>query len=139
MLQNITDVKGLKRMADGSIRCFILMPSLSSEYIPFSASPDDTEPHGVELFSLIESGAYGDIAPHTDADAESEEISKNKAIAAELINAADKKIMPLLSYKMAGVMTEDQEVMFIALNEYRQRLESMDLEKIPADWPDRPE
>lgn len=35
---------------DGTIDCEIL---LGGEWLPFTASPDDVEPHGVELFYAL--------------------------------------------------------------------------------------
>lgn len=32
--------------------------------LPFSASPDDSEPHGRELFALAEAGEFGEVAEY---------------------------------------------------------------------------
>lgn len=36
------------------------------EPVPFTASPDDTEPHGVELYNRAMAGEFGEIAPFVE-------------------------------------------------------------------------
>ncbi|ELW8366894.1 DUF4376 domain-containing protein [Salmonella enterica] len=35
------------------------------DFVPFTASPDDTEGHGQEIFAELKSGKYGPVAPFT--------------------------------------------------------------------------
>lgn len=36
------------------------------EPVPFTASPDDPEPHGVELYNRARAGEFGEIAPYVE-------------------------------------------------------------------------
>lgn len=47
---------------DNGIDLMVLHPEFG--WIPFTARPDDVEPHGVELYNNAISGKYGDIAPY---------------------------------------------------------------------------
>lgn len=48
---------------DGSIDIEVLFEELAPEWIPFTASQNDVEPHGVELYNNALSGMYGTVAP----------------------------------------------------------------------------
>lgn len=47
------------RNADGTVNVEILHPAFG--WLPFTASPNDTEPHGRELFERAEAGEFGPI------------------------------------------------------------------------------
>lgn len=36
------------------------------EPVPFTASPDDSEPHGVELYNRAMAGEFGEISPYVE-------------------------------------------------------------------------
>lgn len=44
-----------------SIDCEIFLAELNGESLPFTASIDDCEPHGKEIFQLISDGKFGEI------------------------------------------------------------------------------
>lgn len=45
-----------------AIDCEITTSQLGDEVLPFTASPDDCEPHGRKIFADIIDGKYGPIA-----------------------------------------------------------------------------
>ena len=46
------------------IECDITTSQFGAEVLPFTARPDDVEPHGRELFQKIVAGEYGPIAEY---------------------------------------------------------------------------
>lgn len=54
--------KNPKFNADGSIDIEVNHPSLG--WIPFTASPTDTESHGLLIYQAALAGAYGEVMPY---------------------------------------------------------------------------
>mgnify|MGYP001301195200 CR=1 FL=1 len=50
----------------GTIDCELDHPVYG--WIPFTASPDDPEQHGRELYARIIAGEFGEIAPHVEPE-----------------------------------------------------------------------
>jgi hypothetical protein len=47
-----------------TINCEITTSQFGNEVLPFTASPDDVEPHGRAIFADIVAGTYGPIAEY---------------------------------------------------------------------------
>lgn len=47
-----------------TINCDITTSQFGNEVLPFTASPDDVEPHGRAIFADIVAGVYGQIAEY---------------------------------------------------------------------------
>ena len=47
------------------IDCEITTSQFGSEVLPFTASPNDTEPHGRAIFADLVAGKYGAVADYT--------------------------------------------------------------------------
>lgn len=78
-----------------AISALVEWDSMPGELHPFSASPDDIEAHGRKLFEELKAGAYGDVEPYTDEDAQRERADIQAAKQLALIETADAVIRPL--------------------------------------------
>ncbi|EDM3689394.1 hypothetical protein CSM81_07490 [Salmonella enterica subsp. enterica serovar Infantis] len=61
---NILAVKDGVYLENGLINCQVHFDGFD-DFIPFTASPDDTEEHGRALFADLKAGKYGPVAPFT--------------------------------------------------------------------------
>ncbi|EJG3701609.1 DUF4376 domain-containing protein [Salmonella enterica] len=61
---NIFAVKNSVYTESGLINCLVHFEGFN-DFIPFTASPDDTEEHGRQLFADLKAGKYGPVAPFT--------------------------------------------------------------------------
>lgn len=52
-----------------AIDCEITTSQFGDEVLPFTASPNDVEPHGRTLFAQIVAGDFGPIADYIDPNA----------------------------------------------------------------------
>jgi hypothetical protein len=59
-------VRNPKDNGDGTYNCEVY--HLSAGWIEFTATPNDTEQHGRDIFALIDSGKAGEIAPYVAPD-----------------------------------------------------------------------
>ncbi|KHL70592.1 hypothetical protein SF06_06760 [Pseudomonas flexibilis] len=60
------DARELRFNKYGSVDCELEHPDFG--WIPFTASPDDPEKHGRELYERIVAGDFGDIAPYVEPE-----------------------------------------------------------------------
>lgn len=58
----VTDVKNAGYTQSGAIRCDVCFAG-SDNYLPYSATERDEEPHGAELYQELTAGVWGVIAP----------------------------------------------------------------------------
>ncbi|EEH4119253.1 DUF4376 domain-containing protein, partial [Salmonella enterica subsp. enterica] len=49
---------------NGLINCLVHFEGFA-DFIPFTASPDDTEEHGRQLYADLKAGKYGPVTPFT--------------------------------------------------------------------------
>ncbi len=61
-MENDLELKNPKHNTDGSIDLELNHPKFG--WIPFTASPNDTEQHGRVIFEDAASGKYGEVAPY---------------------------------------------------------------------------
>ncbi|EJC5210316.1 DUF4376 domain-containing protein [Salmonella enterica] len=61
---NILAVKEAVYTESGLITCQVHVDDFG-DFIPFTASPDDTEEHGRQLFADLKAGKYGPVQPFT--------------------------------------------------------------------------
>lgn len=61
---NIITAKEATYNEDGTINCLVHAESFD-DFMPFTASPDDTEAHGRQLYADLKAGKYGDVKPFT--------------------------------------------------------------------------
>ncbi|EJP0285263.1 DUF4376 domain-containing protein [Salmonella enterica] len=61
---NIITAKNGVYTESGLINCLVHFESLD-DFIPFTASPDDPEAHGRQLYADLKAGKYGPVAPFT--------------------------------------------------------------------------
>lgn len=61
-----TEVKNLKwaNAEQTLIDCEVNFTALAEEFLPFTASPNDSMPHGVEIYNRCIAGDFGAIAPY---------------------------------------------------------------------------
>ena len=62
-----TEVKNLKwaNAEHTAIDCEVNFTDLPEEYLPFTATPNDSMPHGVEIYNRCAAGEFGAIAEFT--------------------------------------------------------------------------
>ncbi|WP_215267980.1 DUF4376 domain-containing protein, partial [Escherichia coli] len=61
--------KNLRTLESGAVDCEILFSGMN-EYLPYTATPDDTEVTGQEIWQEVQSGKWGSAGAYTpDADA----------------------------------------------------------------------
>lgn len=103
--------------------------------IPFTASPDDCEAHGREIFSLAKEGKFGEVSPY-DGPAESELLAVEvRGERDRLLRELDVVVGNPLRY------SEFSEEIKLELATYRQALLDVpQQEGFPdaVDWPSKP-
>jgi len=117
-----------KYNADNTIDCEIEHPVYG--WIPFTASPDDVEAHGRELFAQI--SQVGGIAPYEPPPPPTDE---------ELAEAARAKRNQLLAASDWTQLPDIPEAIKLAWQPYRQTLRDVPEQPgFPQDiqWPEKP-
>mgnify|MGYP004653573903 CR=1 FL=1 len=61
-MMKIQDIKNLRTLESGAVDCEILFSGMN-EYLPYTATPDDTAVTGQEIWQEVQSGKWGEIAP----------------------------------------------------------------------------
>lgn len=59
---NITDIKNPVSLEYGAINCEILFDDME-EYVPYTATPTDSDKTGKQVWQELQSGKWGEIAP----------------------------------------------------------------------------
>jgi hypothetical protein len=102
-------------------------------WIPFTASPLDPEPHGVQLWTDLNAGKYGAIAPYV---APVPTAQQNKDRAVQLLAATD-----YTSYPDVGLSTNTpylkNQAEFLA---FRNKVRAIAVNPVAGnlDWPVKP-
>ncbi|MBJ3816652.1 tail fiber assembly protein [Shimwellia pseudoproteus] len=121
-----------------------------NEYIPFTASPDDPELHGRQIFADAKAGKYGEVAPPpvpTAGQVENEISRRIKQASAVLSELSDRQatLQDALDLNMAGVDTHDAlenlNAEMLAWREYRvkvSRVAEQDNYPQAVIWPEAP-
>lgn len=110
--------KNPKYNADGTIDVEVNHPVYG--WIPFTASPNDSESHGLLIYQAALAGMYGEIAPYVKSEAEyiSEALNERDVRVAEidktatnpiLWNALTKEEQQAFSDKRAALMAIEQQ------------------------------
>ena len=60
----IKEIKNARRLENGAIDCEILFEGME-DFIPYTATPEDTATTGQQIWQELQSGKWGDIAPFT--------------------------------------------------------------------------
>lgn len=76
--------------------------------VPFSASPDDPEAHGRELFARAKAGEYGPIAPYPGPTKEEEAMLSFQYRRAAELARVEALIAPLERMRKFGMATEEE-------------------------------
>lgn len=61
------DARNCHRLINGNIDCEVRLEGME-DYFPFTASPDDPDEDGRQLYSDIDAGKYGEVAPFVITD-----------------------------------------------------------------------
>lgn len=123
--------KNPKYNADGTIDIDVNHPVLG--WIPFTASPNDSESHGLLIYQAALSGAYGEVAPYVKS--EEEFISDALAERERRVYAIDQVAMNPIRW---GALTDEEKA---AMAEARERLLVIEQQEgFPQNiiWPDMP-
>ena len=109
--------------------------------IPFTASPDDTEAYGRQLYADLVAGKFGKVAPYVEPELTKEEIiTAAEAKLSQLITEADNVIAPLERAVKHNMATDEDKAQLDAWERYSVLLSRVDTNKAPdIEWPDKPE
>lgn len=100
--------------------------------IEFSASQNDTEAHGKELFERAQSGEFGTISEYVEpaplSMSESEALAKRERLLSDVAS----RINPLEDAEKLGIATSAEEELLASLRRHR-----VELYRLPesAGWP----
>lgn len=122
--------------AKSAINCIVLFEGWA-EPVPFTASADDVERHGLEIFARCQAGEFGTVgkyvAPKVDNIALADR--QRAALFAEVTIA----IAPLQDAHDLGIATDEETTQLNAWKRYRVQLNRIDIAKAPEiEWPDMP-
>ena len=104
--------------------------------IPFTASPDDSEVHGREIFSLAKEGKFGEVAPYDGPSTDEQKSSEIRQQRDQLLSELDVVVSNPLRY---AEFSEEEKSQLAA---YRQALLDVpQQEGFPNDveWPSKPD
>ncbi|WP_261804191.1 tail fiber assembly protein [Serratia marcescens] len=108
--------------------------------IPFTASPEDTEEHGRQLYADLVAGEFGVVAPYLPPEIPLEQL-RERALSkrSRLLADADAVIRPLERAVKLGIATEEEKARLDAWERYSVLLSRVDTDKAPdIAWPTYP-
>jgi hypothetical protein len=109
--------------------------------LPFTATPDDGEAHGREIFQRAVAGEFGEIAPHTPPSSE-QLLAEASAQKSRLLQQAAERIAPLADSAELGVATADELQRLYDWKMYRVELNRVEQQPGYPEtlmWPTPPE
>lgn len=136
---NITNISSPKYNEDGSIDIVITTDNVLLGEMPFTASPNDTELHGRQLYEDLKKGKYGSVQPFSKEEAASKLISANRWTADQYIKLAGEVIRVLSEEKEAGIISDTDFERWKQWISYRKKLRELELTSNDIDWPDQPQ
>lgn len=104
--------KNPKYNADGTIDVEVNHPVYG--WIPFTASPNDTDSHGLLIYQAALNGAYGEVQPYVKSEAEyiSEALSERNRRISDIDRVASNPILwGELSEEEKEKMTSDRKTL----------------------------
>lgn len=124
-----TDVKNLSYANEDKtlITCDVKF-ELFSDYIPFTASPDDTEGHGRSIYTECIAGNYGNIGDYTSPVIDYTLLAECRR--ESLLSSANNKIKDWRTELELGIISDDDKVKLVKWVVYIKDLKSMDLTSI---------
>lgn len=123
------------------INCEVKFPALGDEYVPFTASANDTEAHGREIFAQCVAGKWGKVKDYA-APVKSAEQLAAEALAEKryLQSEAEGVIAPLERAVRLGMATDEEKRQLGAWETYSVLLNRVSHEDVAnITWPERPE
>jgi hypothetical protein len=114
-----TDVKNLQWADEQNttINCDVFFTQFNN-YLPFTASPNDPESYGVEIFNDCVAGVYGEIAPYVKPIPTAEQ---NKNTAISLLSQTDWTTIPdVADPALSNPYLSNQKEFISFRNEVRQ-------------------
>lgn len=121
MIPAIIDAKNPRYIAPDAIDIDVKWTSSNGEYIPFTASSTDPEPHGRMLFEQAKNGKFGAVTP-LDEKSYLERLSHiDKTLRLREIERA---IKPLRDEALAGTITDPDRERLARLVQERKSLKS---------------
>ncbi|AWH15046.1 tail fibers protein [Aeromonas phage 85AhydR10PP] len=92
-----------------AINLKVMFEHSGHEVIPFTATPDDTEEHGRELFTRAKFGEYGEIAPYSGPTQADLEAKANMVKARKELALIETLIAPLSRASRLRMATPEEE------------------------------
>ncbi|MBA7932982.1 tail fiber assembly protein [Klebsiella sp. RHBSTW-00215] len=140
-----TDVKNLSYANEDKtlIICDVKF-ELLSDYIPFAASPDDTEDHGRSIYNECIAGNYGNIGDYTSPVIDYILLAEYRRDS--LLSSASDKIKDWRTELELEIISDDDKVKLVKWMVYIKDLKSIDLTRIKnkaeyesVSWVEMPE
>lgn len=122
------------------IDCEVEFQALGEEYVPFTASPDDSEEYGREIYAQCIAGKWGAVRAYVVAvKSQAQLIADATAEKSQLQSEAEGIIVPLERALRLGMATAAEKKRLEAWEKYSVLLSRVDTGK-PADieWPQNP-
>lgn len=137
-IDKITSITDVKYNREGGIDCKILIPDMHEDYIPFTASPTDTEAHGQKLYELLARGKYGEVEAYSEEDRQKDAVYENRMKQSFLLSEADSIIRVLSEEREAGIITADDLRRWKDWIAYRKKLRELEITTSTIGWPNKP-
>jgi len=135
---NYTDVKNLvwSNVDKTAVICQALFEK-QSEYLPFTANPNDGEAHGVQIYSECVSGKWGPIQDYVAPVRPPNTAEANKSIASQLLADTDWAMTPDVADATLSNPYLTNKADFVV---YRNALRAIVISPTAGDlsWPSKP-
>lgn len=123
------------------INCEVIFPALGDEYVPFTASADDGEAHGREIYAQCVAGKWGKVKDYVASVKSAEQLAAEaRAEKSRLQSVAEDVIAPLERAVRLGMATDEEKQQLGAWETYSVLLNRASHEDVAnITWPERPE
>lgn len=133
-IKNIQEIYNLNK--NETINCEVKFQCFD-EYIPYTASINDSEEIGRNIHSLCLSGEYGEISPPQLPTKEDKigQLEKEKKL---LLLESNEIIEPLKDASEGGYINKEDIDKLEKWKKYRYQLTKVNLEDENIEWPEKP-
>ncbi|MGJ8518177.1 hypothetical protein [Carnimonas bestiolae] len=120
--EHIISVKNPRRNMNGTIDVDVKWTHSHDEYWPFTASPNDAEPHGREIYTCAVEGEFGEIADVSEEQRNAAAHQMRKQAVDVKLAELELEIQPLRDEALAGVISDSDKKVFARLVRQRKKL-----------------
>lgn len=130
-----------------AINCEVLFRHLPGEYVPFTATPDDPQAWGRDIFAQCDRGKWEGVAPYVVPFVDYRMLAESER--QHLLKTAKDTISIWQTQLLLGSITEANKVSLIEWLSYIEELNVLDFSSVvdngkpedapDIDWPEKPE